>query len=215
MSDEAPRLSVLPPNRSLLEAGLDLAFDKLLERVQPPFPALMDPQATPVEFLPYLAADRGVTDWNPESAESERRATTALAWAIKRQAGTRRALVHAVESMELAAKVTSWHELQPSGVPYSFTVEATVERPWLIGDFPRLWRRLNDAKSERDNLELVLVHETSGGLRAAAAAGTPMAIGDLELDGALPDLDLQGSLGAVTAAREFTINDYDLEAPTT
>ena len=215
MSDEAPRLSVLPPNRSLLEAGLDLAFDKLLERIQPPFPALMDPQTTPAEFLPYLAADRGVTDWNPDSPESERRATTALAWAIKRQAGTRRALIHAVESMELAAKVTSWHELKPAGVPYSFTVEATVERPWLIGDFPRLWRRLNDAKSERDNLELVLVHETSGGLRAAAAAGTPMSIGDLELDGALPDLDLQGSLGAVTAAREFTINDYDLEAPTT
>ncbi|WP_132695464.1 phage tail protein I [Pseudomonas aeruginosa] len=215
MSDDAPRLSVLPPNRSLLEAGLDLAFDKLLERITPPFPALMDPQATPAEFLPYLAADRGVTDWNPEAPESERRATTALAWAIKRQAGTHRALIHAVESMELAAKVTSWHELQPAGVPYSFTVEATVERPWLIGDFPRLWRRLNDAKSERDNLELVLVHETSGGLRAAAAAGTPMSIGDLELDGALPDLDLQGSLGAVTAAREFTINDYDLEAPTT
>lgn len=215
MSDDAQRLSVLPPNRSLLEAGLDLAFDKLLERITPPFPSLMDPQATPAEFLPYLAADRGVTDWNPEAPESERRATTALAWAIKRQAGTRRALIHAVESMELAAKVTSWHELQPAGVPYSFTVEATVERPWLIGDFPRLWRRLNDAKSERDNLELVLVHETSGGLRAAAAAGTPMSIGDLELDGALPDLDLQGSLGAVTAAREFTINDYDLEAPTT
>ncbi|MBV5855932.1 phage tail protein I [Pseudomonas aeruginosa] len=215
MSDEAPRLSVLPPNRSLLEAGLDLAFDKLLERIQPPFPALMDPQTTPAAFLPYLAADRGVTDWNPEAPESERRATTALAWAIKRQAGTRRALIHAVESMELAAKVTSWHELKPAGVPYSFTVEATVERPWLIGDFPRLWRRLNDAKSERDNLELVLVHETSGGLRAAAAAGTPMAIGDLELDGALPDIDLQGSLGAVTGAREFNINDYDLEAPTT
>lgn len=215
MSDEAPRLSVLPPNRSLLEAGLDLAFDKLLERIAPPFPALMDPQATPAEFLPYLAADRGVADWNPAAPESERRATTALAWAIKRQAGTRRALIHAVESMELAAKVTSWHELKPAGVPYSFTVEATVERPWLIGDFPRLWRRLNDAKSERDNLELVLAHETSGGLRAAAVAGTPMAIGDLELDGALPDLDLQGSLGAVTAAREFTINDYDLEAPTT
>ncbi|MCS7871148.1 phage tail protein I [Pseudomonas aeruginosa] len=214
MSDDAPRLSVLPPNRSLLEAGLDLAFDKLLERIQPPFPALMDPQTTPAAFLPYLAADRGVTDWNPEAPESERRATTALAWAIKRQAGTRRALVHAVESMELVAKVTSWHE-RPAGVPYSFTVEATVARPWLIGDFPRLWRRLNDAKSERDNLELVLVHETSGGLRAAAAAGTPMAIGDLELGAALPDIDLQGSLGAVTGAREFTINDYDLEAPTT
>ena len=65
MSDdlEPRRVSVLPPTRSLLEAGLDLAFAKLLERIEPPFPELMDPQATPAEFLPYLAADRGVSEW--------------------------------------------------------------------------------------------------------------------------------------------------------
>ncbi|EPF1455250.1 phage tail protein I [Pseudomonas aeruginosa] len=214
MSEEnAPLVSLLPANRSALEEGLDLAFAQLLGRIEPPFPELMDPATTPAEFLPYLAADRGVGDWDPSAPESELRLTTALAWAIKRQAGTRRALVHAVESMELEALVTSWHET-PAGVPYTFTVEATVGRPWLPGDFPRLWRRLNDAKSERDNLDLILVHETSGGLRAAAAAGTPLAIGDLDLAGALPDLDLRGELGGSGAAQHYTINDYDLEAQT-
>ncbi|MFG9976470.1 phage tail protein I, partial [Pseudomonas aeruginosa] len=87
MSEEnAPRASLLPANRSALEAGLDLAFAQLLERIEPPFPALMDPTSTPVEFLPYLAADRGVGDWDPAAPESELRLTTALAWAIKRQA---------------------------------------------------------------------------------------------------------------------------------
>ena len=125
MTDEAPRDSVLPPNKSLLETGIDLATAKVIERIVPPFPELMNPMATPVEFLPYLAADRGVTDWDPASPVSERRLTTALAWGIKRQAGTRTALLQAVESMELGANVISWYEQKPRGVPYSFALEAT------------------------------------------------------------------------------------------
>lgn len=209
---EAPRLSLLPANRSLLEAGLDLAFASLLERIEPPFPALMDPQATPAAFLPYLAADRGVTEWDPAARESELRLTTALAWAIKRQAGTRRALTYAVESMELAAKITSWHELKPAGVPYSFHVEATVARPWIRGDFERLIRRLNDAKSERDELDLTLAHETTGGLRVACAADAPISIDDQVLAGALPEVHLGGSVAGTGAAQHYTINDFDLEA---
>lgn len=212
MTDEAPRNSVLPPNKSLLETGVDLAAAKVIERIVPPFPELMNPMATPVEFLPYLAADRGVTDWDPASPESERRLTTALAWGIKRQAGTRTALLQAVESMELEAKVVSWHEQRPRGVPYSFALEATVNRPWQPGDFPRLWRRVNDAKSERDNLELRLITETSGGVRVAGAVSAPVTIGDLSLDGRLPEYEIQGDLAGLTggAGLPVAVGDLDL-----
>ncbi|HUH05946.1 MAG TPA: phage tail protein I [Kofleriaceae bacterium] len=246
MSDDtdAPRVTLLPANRSLLETGLDLAFAKLLERIEPPFPELMDPLTTPAAFLPYLAADRGVTEWDPAAREGELRLTTALAWAIKRQAGTRRALTYAVESMELGVKVTSWHEMTPAGVPYSFAVEASMSRPWIAGDHVRLLARLAAAQSERDQLDLTLVHETTGGLRLASAAGTPVAIDDLDLSGALPELDIGGKLGSASAAGtplavgdldlsgslpeleiggnlgatgaidQYTFNDYDLEAQT-
>lgn len=212
MTDEAPRESVLPPNKSLLEAGIDLAAAKVIERIVPPFPELMDPMATPVDFLPYLAADRGVTDWDPAAPESERRLTTALAWGIKRQAGTRTALRQAIESMELEAGVLSWYEQKPRGVPYSFVLEATVNRPWQLGDFPRLWRRVNDAKSERDNLELRLITETSGGVRVAGAIGTPVTLGDLTLDGKLPEYDIVGDLRGVTggAGTPVSVGDLDL-----
>lgn len=179
--------TVTPPNRSLLEAALDLATGEVIERIVPPFPALMDPMATPVDFLPYLAADRGVTDWDPAAPVSERRLTTALAWGIKRQAGTRTALLQAVESMELGAKSISWYEQRPRGEPYSFVLEATVNRPWILSDFPRLWRRVNDAKSERDTLELRLVTETSGPLGAAGAVNQPVSISDMSLTGRLPE----------------------------
>lgn len=56
-----PKPSLLPANSSPLEKALDLGFGRLLERIMPPFPALMNPLQTPSEFLPYLAADRGVS----------------------------------------------------------------------------------------------------------------------------------------------------------
>lgn len=211
MTDEASRETVLPPNRSLLETGIDLAVAKVVERIVPPFPELMNPMATPAEFLPYLAADRGVTDWDPASPESERRLTTALAWGIKRQAGTRAALLQAVESMELEGKVISWHERTPRGAPYSFTIEATVNRPWLLGDFPRLWRRVNDAKSERDLLELALITETSGGVRASGAVGTPFNVGELDLGGRLPEIEISGAVASQGAAgTPASVGDLDL-----
>lgn len=45
-----PNASLLPANSSPLEKALDLGFGTLLERVTPPFPALMNPLQTPSEF---------------------------------------------------------------------------------------------------------------------------------------------------------------------
>ncbi|PYC19546.1 phage tail protein I [Aquipseudomonas alcaligenes] len=152
MTDDAPGLSLLPPNRSLLEAGLDLAFAKLLERIEPPFPALMNPATTPVDFLPYLAADRGVSEWQPAAPEAEKRTTVGTAWEVKRLAGTRRALEQAVSSLQLRPEVTAWHEKTPAGTPYSFEVMAWAEQPFDEQTNARLDARLAAAKSERDVL---------------------------------------------------------------
>jgi phage tail P2-like protein len=156
MSDDfdVVRLSLLPVNRSPLEAALDLGFAKLLERIVPPFPDLMDPKRTPVEFLPYLAADRGVSEWNAEAPEAEKRLTVELAWPTKRQAGTRRALENAVRGLQLTPEVVAWHERTPRGAPYSFTVRAFTDRPYTEEIDERLDRRLADARSERDTLSV-------------------------------------------------------------
>lgn len=233
--------TLLPANSSLLEQGLDLAIGKLVERIAPPFPELMDPQQTPVAFLPYLAADRGVSEWSAKASEEERRLTVALSWSIQRQAGTDKALKYAVESMGFTPKVTPWYAAVPVGEPYSFDVQAIISRPWSTGDHNRLFRRLYAAKSERDDMSITLVHETSAGLRVAGAAGyglglgepdyhgelpevvmqgglavasagdTPLADGELFLDGVLPGVELRGELISTTAVQTYTTNDYDLE----
>jgi phage tail P2-like protein len=156
MSDDLQpvRQTLLPPNKSPLEAALDLGFAKLLERIDPPFPELMDPQRTPVEFLPYLAADRGVSEWSPTAPEAEKRLTVALAWPTKRQAGTRKALENAVKGLQLTPKVTAWFEQTPPGPPYSFTVRAFSQLPYSEEIDARLDRRIADARSERDTVSV-------------------------------------------------------------
>jgi phage tail P2-like protein len=154
MSEQTSRTSLLPVNSSPLEKALDLGFGTLLDRIAPPFPELMNPTATPLAFLPYLAADRGVSEWSSESAESEKRLTVELAWPTARQAGTRKALESAAKGLQLIPEVRAWYEQTPPGQPYSFSVRAFTEQPYSEEIDIRLDRRLADAKSERDILSV-------------------------------------------------------------
>jgi phage tail P2-like protein len=212
MSNFAVLPSLLPANSSPLERALDLGFTKLLDRVQPPFPELMNPSETPSAFLPYLAADRGVSEWNAGASELEKRLTVSLSWQIQRQAGTRQALNHAVESLGFTPHVTAWYEQQPRAHPYTFDVQAIIGQDWSSGDHNRLIQRINAAKSERDQATITLVHQTRGGLAAAAVLHGPLTDGELFLCGALPLLDLGARLIGIGISQRYTINDYDLRA---
>lgn len=154
MSDHQPRPSLLPANSSALERALDIGFGRLLERIQPPFPQLMNPAETPMAFLPYLGADRGVSEWSSEAPEAEKRLTVELAWPTARQAGTRKALENAAKGLRLQPDVRAWYEQTPPGAPYSFSVRAFTEQPYSEEIDARLDRRLADAKGERDTLKV-------------------------------------------------------------
>lgn len=190
MSDESPGYSLLPANSSALERALDLGFAKLLDRIAPPFPELMNPDATPAEFLPYLGADRGVSEWSSDAPESEKRLTVALAWPTKRQAGTRKALEGAVMGLQLVPEVRAWFEQVPPGAPYSFTVRAFSSLPYSPEIDARLDQRLADAKSERDTLSVSVGLGAAGThyIGAATVCGElttvyPIVIGGVEASG--------------------------------
>jgi len=203
MSDdlESVRPTLLPANQSPLEAALDLGFAKLLERIDPPFPELMDPQQTPVDFLPYLAADRGVSEWSPTAPEAEKRLTVALAWPTKRQAGTRKALESAVKGLQLIPEVRAWYEQTPVGQPYTFSVRAFSEQPYSTEIDARLDRRLSDAKSERDTLSVAVGFSAAGAhyIGAAAVVGEMSTIYPFALEG------LEASGGSFMAAGLYVV----------
>ncbi|MHA4966126.1 phage tail protein I [Pseudomonas extremorientalis] len=209
---DEPKASLLPVNSSPLERALDLGFGRLLDRVSPPFPALMSPLQTPSEFLPYLAADRGVSEWDADASESEKRLTVALSWQIQRQAGTPKALVHAVESLGFTPNISAWYQQRPLGLPYTFDVQAIIGRSWSSGDHNRLIRRINAAQSERDLATITIVLETQGRLAFTQVAHASLSDGEFSLTSALPELALAARLNSVGATRHYTINDYDLRA---
>jgi phage tail P2-like protein len=122
----------------------------------------MNPEATPAEFLPYLGADRGVSEWRSEAPEAEKRLTVALSWPTKRQAGTRKALENAARGLQLVPEVKAWFEQVPPGAPYSFTVRAFSSLPYSQEIDARLDQRLADAKSERDVLAVTVGLAASG-----------------------------------------------------
>lgn len=196
--------SVLPANGSLLERGLDLALAKLIDRIEPPFPELMDPRATPVEFLPYLAADRGVNEWSAAAPDSEKRLTVEYAWPTKRQAGTQIALENAVRGLELVPDVKAWYEQVPKGSPYSFTVRAFAETPYSEEMNTRLDRRLAEAKSERDSLAVSVGLSAFGThwIAAASVCGELTTVYPLSLEGL--EVSSMQFIGAGTFTTEST-----------
>jgi phage tail P2-like protein len=166
---EPVRHTLLPANRSPLEAALDIGFARLLERIDPPFPELMDPQQTPADFLPYLAADRGAPEWSSADSEQKKRATVAAAWPTHRLAGTKKALTLALEALDIVPKVTAWHEQEPPGAPYSLILDGELTEEHDARRDGRLEARLQSAKAERDTLTLRLYRNIHGDALVAAA----------------------------------------------
>ncbi len=201
MSEQTPRLSLLPANSSPLEKALDLGFGTLLDRIAPPFPELMNPTATPLAFLPYLAADRGVSEWSSEAAEAEKRLTVELAWPTARQAGTRKALENAAKGLQLMPEVRAWYEQTPPGQPYSFSVRAFTEQPYSEEIDARLDRRLADAKSERDTLSVSVGLSAFGNhvIGAATVCGELTTVYPIVIEG------LESSGQAFMAAGLYTV----------
>ncbi|WP_219855061.1 phage tail protein I [Pseudomonas luteola] len=203
--------SVLPPNASPLEAALDIGFGKFLARIVPPFPELMNADETPADFLPYLAADRGVSEWKPSASEAEKRLTVALSWATKRQAGTRRALENAIKGLQLVPEITAWFEQTPKGTPYSFTVRAFSDQPYSEEINDRLDLRLADAKSERDTLSVSIGLRATGthSIAGVTVCGETTTIYPLVLEG----LEVRSPLYAgATAYAIETVTVYPSES---
>lgn len=83
----------------------------------------------------------------------------------KRKKGTRRAVEEAVESIQGAATIQEWWEMEPKGEPHTFTVFATLGKidgtidSELQDDLIAL---INDAKPVRSHFDFVVVKNLLG-----------------------------------------------------
>lgn len=205
MSDDAAVKGLLPPNSSALERAVDLAFGTFIERVIPPFPELMDPKHTPADFLSYLAADRGVLGWSTQASTESKRATVLASWGTKRLAGTRWALSQALKTTGFTPRFAPWYEA--GAPPYTLVIFATSEANQTAEDYQNLGARLEEAKSERDDVVIRIEKTIPLSQRLYLAQITRQSM----RQGVLPDLKVtpsQSTVGIATAlqsARMWTL----------
>lgn len=205
MSDDAAVKGLLPPNSSALERAVDLAFGTFIERVIPPFPELMDPQHTPADFLSYLAADRGVLGWSTQASTESKRATVLASWGTKRLAGTRWALSQALKTTGFTPRFAPWYEA--GAPPYTLVIFATSEANQTAEDYQNLGARLEEAKSERDDVVIRIEKTIPLSQRLYLAQITRQSM----RQGVLPELKVtpsQSTVGIATAlqsARMWTL----------
>ena len=143
---------LLPGNATELERLSAQAMAQI-ERVPVPLRDLWNPDACPLELLPYLAWAFSVDRWSQSWPESAKRNSIKAAYFIHSRKGTIGALRRVVEPLGYLIEVMEWWQTMPEGVPGTFALKVGVletgiteemyqELTWLIDDAKPLTRHL-------------------------------------------------------------------------
>ena len=114
-------MSLLPPNASALEKGLEAAF------TVPAMPArpirdMWNPATCPEHLLPWLAWSFSVDNWDAGWPIAVRRSVIASAIAVQRRKGTIGAVRRALASFGAAMALREWWEVTPRRTPGTFEI---------------------------------------------------------------------------------------------
>lgn len=145
--------SVQPDNRSALQVAIEQALDGMVGDVDAhaPLPQLFDGMKTPIQFLPTLAIERGVSDWSAVDSEPAKRKTTAGALPLQSLSCTDAGLVRAVMDIGFSCWIKRLR-------PFVIEVEAGLESGSLTDErIKRVFRRVTTYKAARDTAEILLV----------------------------------------------------------
>lgn len=166
-------MTLLPPNATAMErARAEVAAQ--LANLPVRIGDLKNPDACPVEWLPWLAWERSVDVWSPRWPEHQKRAAIRASLEIHKRKGTVAAVKMALATLDWDARLIEWHKASPKGEPYTFAVELTLDRrgfaPELYDDVARL---VNAAKNLRSHLTRVsFVHRQRALLRVTGVVIT-------------------------------------------
>ncbi|KJF95191.1 phage tail protein I [Photobacterium angustum] len=182
-----PFISVQPENRTLIEESLEYAWHTLLANQRDPFPELKQPRLTSEHFVSLLAGERGVTDWRPEDSLEQQRKTADNAFEIHRKAGTRHGLAVAMDALDCDIEVTPWYQMDAPPGPYHIEVVAWKRNePVNQKAAKRMLTRIENTKSERDTVDLILAFGLDTGL-AFSGAYFYTIVGDESYQGTMPN----------------------------
>lgn len=147
---------LLPPNAPPLLRVSAAMFERLTE-IPVPLRAIVDPRACPEAFLPWLAWQRRVTEWDDGWTVAQKRDVVETRYDIIRHNGTRWAVVQAVSKLGFDVRYENAFEY--GGAPYRFRLVVTprFDDGLSRAQIDRLARVANGAKAARSRLEAVTV----------------------------------------------------------
>lgn len=144
--------ALLPKNSTPLEKALDKQTQRI-DALPVTFARLIDADTCPLSFLPWLAWSRRVEYWDGKWSESKRRNVIKGARAFNAQRGTKSTLTQAMDNIGLGHSLLAWHELNPKGTPYTFTVKITSGRV-SVQQQQEIYTALDSVKSARDQFSI-------------------------------------------------------------
>ena len=125
--------SLLPRNATDLEYDLEetirVALDELpIQSIK----TLKNPWECPIEFLPWLASEFSVDEWDSEWPEEKQRAVVADSLEIHRHKGPVWAVKRALALADAEnAVLTEWFQQGGSGIPGTFWITLPASHPAL------------------------------------------------------------------------------------
>lgn len=120
-------------------------------------PASRSDESVPLVWLPYLAEERSVDEFDSGWPETRQRSVTRASMGVHQIKGTRPVMDRAMAPMEFVVKVVEWFEVTPRRQANTFRLSLTIEgdRTWTIDDAASLIRTANKTKNAHTKLEAI------------------------------------------------------------
>lgn len=199
-------LSLLPPNSTKTERSIERAMARSSE-LPVKIRDLWNPDTCPLNLLPWLAWSLGVTKWDSQWSELQKRSVVRNALFVKRYKGTYAAVERALLSLGYTTKIVEWFDDEPRADPYTFRIDVSITDTGIDEPmYTEMESIIDDAKNLRSHLSTIrLVAKASGLISIGAAA----CMGEEVLIGVMP-APAPGSQGAmaIRAATLLEINLY-------
>lgn len=163
--------SLLPPNASTLERRLEQVL--VVESALPvELRRLIDPETCPASFLPWLAWQESVDEWQPDWTDAEKRAAIAAAFYVHSHKGTIGSIRRALQTIGYDIEVVEWFADEPVAAPYTFRVQLTDMNGHGVTEAlqARLIKTIERYKNARSQLTSMTVQSVSSGRVYAGGA---------------------------------------------
>lgn len=118
---------------------------------------------TPERFLPALAWEYSVDEWDPDWPIEVKRNVIKASYEVHRYKGTAYAVEIAIKALGLGARIEEWFEY--GGGPYRFraTVDLAADQPWPAASTDLVVRTALQTKNVRSRLEVMHLRRSTPG----------------------------------------------------